>query len=657
MPNYHALLIGIDRYPTRPLSGCVNDVRAVRALLQGPRFGLDPAHIVQLTAAKTSPMEPLALRPTVANVRAALQKLGSSHVAPGDRVYIHFSGHGTRAPIATPTAGPTFREALALLADDPDSPYAGVLYDYELNTLIRAICQRTSSVALCLDCCHSTGATREVPGAQLGPNDFVARYLPPPPTIAPLPPTQAFPLDTRDALGCAVPMDQAVIAAACQSHERAGECSDKRGIVHGAFTLAICQALDGLADAKDLRQVSWSRIWPEVLNGLQETRGDRQHPWLIGSMARKVIAGPPDDEDRGIAITPSDGHYTLSAGTLSGLTPGALIAVYGERPRRFPRLDTVEDRTARRGLLRVVHAERTKARALLQGPPFDWPASTRGRLVAPGAPQRLTCALLPEHPQIRHELERSPYLRVAPPNPTEARPTETEPTEVRLVQQPGGQWSLQDALHPESTSALLQLSAGATPQALRAVLEQYFIYSGPLRAAAQCTDQPGMLQLSLLQCPAQNLDPETAQRPDLPLASGTDEYGYALASGTHICLRVHNHTSHPLRATVFNSAASGRVELLGSEVVENGSHHVFWRDGQLGVPFEIGLPAGRQRGIERITVIGTPVDRALEHLKSDISFEAASRLSGTRDLQGGAPAPSTELWASTQVVLRTSRSD
>lgn len=87
-----AVLVGCN-YPNTPneLHGCINDVVAMRDVLV-TRFGLDPSHIELLTDAQGS-----LIMPTGANIKRALHEMVDK-AEPGDVLFFHYSGHGTRIP-------------------------------------------------------------------------------------------------------------------------------------------------------------------------------------------------------------------------------------------------------------------------------------------------------------------------------------------------------------------------------------------------------------------------------------------------------------------------------------------------------------------------------------------------------------------------------
>jgi len=115
--------------------------------------------------------------------------------------------------------------------------------------------------------------------------------------------------------------------------------------------------------------------------------------------------------------------------------------------------------------------------------------------------------------------------------------------------------------------------------------------------ATLCTDLSGALQISLLACPKdRNLTAAEAQAADLPEAGATGELPYDLAADDKVCIRVRNTLSQCLRVTLLNSAACGKVQLLGDQIIDPKSFYVFWADNDLGVPFAMTPPAGATQG-------------------------------------------------------------
>jgi metacaspase-1 len=80
-----ALLIGINKYPSSPLKGCVTDVDLQRHLLIH-RFGFNPKDIYTLTDSQA----------TREGILSAFEEYLIKQAKAGDVVVFHFSGHGSK---------------------------------------------------------------------------------------------------------------------------------------------------------------------------------------------------------------------------------------------------------------------------------------------------------------------------------------------------------------------------------------------------------------------------------------------------------------------------------------------------------------------------------------------------------------------------------
>lgn len=90
-----ALLIGINYVGTKAeLRGCVNDVRRMHISLV-ERYGFSEKNIKMLIDTDSS-----SIKPTGKNIRQALLDLVEP-AKPGDVLFVHYSGHGTRLPAET----------------------------------------------------------------------------------------------------------------------------------------------------------------------------------------------------------------------------------------------------------------------------------------------------------------------------------------------------------------------------------------------------------------------------------------------------------------------------------------------------------------------------------------------------------------------------
>lgn len=650
MTSDHVLLIGIDDYRDAPLGGCVNDIDAVQRILLGPRLGIAADRIRRLAspAPGSTHDSGVAEQPaTLANIAGALEQLASDRVQPGDRVFIYYAGHGTR--VAVGNRGRVFhREALVAADHDPARPGSGMLYDFDLNRLLTQIVDRTTRITFVLDCCYSGSVTRsalELSSANSfaagEPRDRcierAAGHVVPSPSID----VPAGPVRLASVRECQV-------IAACQSHERAREETGPGGVRHGLLTRAFVEALDATTGAS-LRSLSWSRIWQRMCAAVLR-RNPCQHLGMTSSAGRAVFSGPPCDADAGIPVTRIGNGFQIDAGTLAGVENGAMLAVYGTRPARFPALDSAEDRRHRVGRLSVTTADRATAQATIDGPPFELPPGARARLVRPGNAARLRCAVVPRHRSLEAALRGSPFLELVD--------TDDAP-EVRL-EQSGAQWFVTDDVHgvPGRRPVLVALAPAQLYRA-RAVLEHYRTYSMPVRMVRRATDLDGALELAVRVVPKnRSISTREAQTGDFPEAELRDVAVYRLHKGDHVCFELRNRSPYPLRVTLLDAAASGRVQRIGDETIAPDSYHMMWSNGNLNAPTVMTLIEGARHGVDRLVAIGrTHVQHDLGHLCSEQTFKQllGVRRGDDRPMHGASRAnPSAlppEHWIATQVLV------
>jgi len=649
-PNFHVLLVGIDAYAGKPLFGCVNDIDAVQSLLQ--KAGIPGLKITRLASPHPDAQHDttIAHKPaTLANIRAELARLASAEVERTDRVFVYYSGHGGRAPAVGPQ-GTFFRESLVPVDFDATPGRPQLLLDLEFNRILAGIVQRTRSVAVVLDCCHSTGATRELPGdSEMTPrsidfSDSTERIV-----VSAADAGLARAIDGGAAFGS---VDDCQVVAACLNHELAREREWDDGVKHGLLTRAFVAEV-GRVEPGELLTVPWARVW-QKMREIVETANPMQHLWMSGNYARAILAGPPVDGDAGFAVRKTSANeYAIGAGTLADVGEGAKLAVYADTPKLFPPLGTTEDLEARASmsLLVVQKANRASAVAKSEPAPFELPAGARARLVAAGKEARLRCAVVPEESTIVSALGKSDLLQVV----------DEREALVLLKRANGGAWELIDDVSGANPGfpALLTLKPGETDFA-REVLELYTRYSLPLRMATQCKDFPGMLEVKLLSCP-DGLPEGDAQKAELPEVHQHKALNYALkiGEGGGFCIHVRNGSIRLLRVVMVNCASSGKVEFLGDQIINPHSSYRFWAENSLGIPFEPQPGKGNLPYIDRMVAIGTTlVDKDLRFLESKAQFaDILNKLrSGDskgvlRDLGGAGSSPPVEKWTATQLIL------
>jgi hypothetical protein len=141
--NRHALIIGISQYadPATPqLPGVKWDRQSATQMAQSMQVPQDNIQYLQDDQA------------TGNGIRRALQEL-TERVQEGDRVFIHYSGHGTR--YLDPASG-TCTEALLAY----DGGQSGMISNHEMAGLLAGITNKTDKLFVMYDACHSGGVAQ-----------------------------------------------------------------------------------------------------------------------------------------------------------------------------------------------------------------------------------------------------------------------------------------------------------------------------------------------------------------------------------------------------------------------------------------------------------------------------------------------------------------
>ena len=641
-PRHHVLLVGIDAYEkVEMLHGCVNDVDALEAIFLD-RLLVPSEAIIKLVA----PHRGAARRargpedkPTSDNLRRALETLTTDAVRPADRVFIYYSGHGTQV---LSRASRTAREALVPL----DALAGGeLLFDYEINEILRRIAARTHDLTVVLDCCCSAGATR----SGLVPRGASIRFCRLADDMAEVPPAPYRSAErTSGLLSVFDPSDPGfLVVASAQSGEAANEGQDAHGIRHGAFTAALLDLL-GAMSADKLHSLRWADVW-QALRAQITSVFPGQHPCLVGRSERRVFGGHFQHQDAGFPIAEVGGKYHIHAGTLVGLGEGATVGVYGSEPPFFPTLHSPEDKAARRGLLRVEGATPSSAVALPVGEHFRLEAGARGRLVKPGRADELIVGLEPFDVDLARYLESEGPFRVVPL----VDPNECE-VEAIVGFSPDGQWWIGDEVFGED--APLARGKASDRSALARGLWHYSRYNLPQRLVQRCRAAIGVLRLRVLDAHTSKLlAPEELHDPPLPEAEPDParRYRYQLVDGQPVCFSVENRSTQVLYVNVINCSASGKVEILGPTQLEIAPkrRQTFWLRGHLGRPFPCRISAGREFNVERLVAVGTTspdVDSSYLRVKQSFAEAIAAASRETRSM---AEEPS-DFWTAASVMVK-----
>ncbi|KAI3923566.1 hypothetical protein MKW92_014184 [Papaver armeniacum] len=162
-----AVLVGCNYPNTRnELHGCINDVLSMKDVLVN-KLGFKPSNIELLTDAPGS-----SIMPTGMNIKAMLNRM-VDRAEPGDVLFFHYSGHGTRIP-----SYHGFKQDEAIVPCD-----FNLITDVDFRQLVNRL-PVGSSFTILSDSCHSGGLI-DKEKEQIGPNEDTPKSLPTSPKIIP----------------------------------------------------------------------------------------------------------------------------------------------------------------------------------------------------------------------------------------------------------------------------------------------------------------------------------------------------------------------------------------------------------------------------------------------------------------------------------------
>lgn len=236
--KWRALCIGIDRYPTAPLAGCVNDARLWRETFHA--LGFDVSTLL------------LDEQATHSAIMHEIDRLirESQH---GDVVAIQFAGHGTQLPdLDGDEAGgdsPGLDEALCPF----DFAYGHFVIDDDLAAVFDRIPEGVG-VTVFTDCCHSGTITRlalGVPSTGTPARNVKARFVTATPEMTAAHAAFRATLGARRSAVAGGVYEQAreVLFCACRSQEVALE-SDGQGHFTGHATRLLRVGIEGLTNSE-----------------------------------------------------------------------------------------------------------------------------------------------------------------------------------------------------------------------------------------------------------------------------------------------------------------------------------------------------------------------------------------------------------------------
>jgi Caspase domain len=347
----YAILIGINSYVESPLRGCVRDVVEMKKYLSSLPVPVQVYLFTADTTRNTSPshsVEDSGRRPTYDNVKSALREV-ISQAKPGDSVYIHYSGHGTRMRASQdPTSTYTGDVALNLL-QGPDSDQILYLRGLELAHSIRNIVAKGSLVTLILDCCFSGGVSRRNGDDDPDPEnirflsynadadadvDAVDPSPDPDPRFNSSDVGPSGPASARDAStlpSWVVDPDGYTIFAACGPREKARELEfDGDGQRRGALSYLLLRCLEDVG--------GWGRTQQQIYDHLRARFREYcpgQNPVHYGNGTIRFFGPPGADVANADLATVSvvrgveeTTRLSVQAGRAHGVCDGDVFALY-----------------------------------------------------------------------------------------------------------------------------------------------------------------------------------------------------------------------------------------------------------------------------------------------------------------------------------------
>jgi hypothetical protein len=368
-PRLFALLVGIDKYLAQnDLSGCVNDVEAMRIMLMN-RYAVPEDHLRVLTNEQA----------TRVNILKAFEKflINNIDIRRGDQILFHYSGHGSQMAARPEDYEP---DGLNETIVPHDSRTADVfdIPDKTLAALLdRLAAAKGDQITVILDSCHSGSGTRR-------PEDPSAPRVRRVPADSRIPPAD-LDADLRAGTGAgtraAGPSGWAsaelpyVLLAGCRDREESNEYQGKledATVWHGALTYFTLKTLRDLPERATYAELH------ERVAALVNTEYPRQMPQCEGARDRQIFSGVRVERDPFIAmqrVSPDGTTVTLGAGLVHGLRPGTRLALYPPEIRTRAELPQTPLVT-----VEVASVTATTAEAAVQGQPSQ-PISQHARAV------------------------------------------------------------------------------------------------------------------------------------------------------------------------------------------------------------------------------------------------------------------------------------
>lgn len=234
------------------LEGCVNDAEQVKTLVAAKYGFTDNKYITFIKNQEC----------TRDRILAELNKL-IDQSQKGDVVFIYYAGHGSQVVNSLSEEADKLDETMV-----PADVWKGAkdIRDKELALLFNKLIEKGVVLTVIYDSCHSGSVGR----GPLDKNKAKERKIEPDVE------------DVRDATHIAVAPEQrgALVLSAAQDNECASEQIDDNKIPHGAFTIALCKALQSLPATASADEIFAS------IRAIMKYNGKTQEPVMAGNDER-----------------------------------------------------------------------------------------------------------------------------------------------------------------------------------------------------------------------------------------------------------------------------------------------------------------------------------------------------------------------------------
>jgi len=331
----HALLIGINAYPSGALQGCVNDALAVGTFFRDTctqtGYRWRPLYLLAPAQQDLSDIEAAGVKswdtPTRSGIIDAFDHFNETEVQSEDICLIYFSGHGSQEPAAAEFHHlKADGNAETLVCLDSRQPGGRDLVDKDIAWLLWRITREhpTAHVLVVMDCCHSGDNTRSITNSVRERRITARQYGT---SFAEL-------LDLQGSLGAGTGLfslhngradyrieGRYVHLAAARDQETAKElCINGRP--RGIFTWSLLRVLEHGGLGLSCREVL-SRT-----ETLVRLRVQGQIPQLYASPPEKanqeILGSDPGEASLGYPVFYKNGVWRMRAGNLQGITPGTV---------------------------------------------------------------------------------------------------------------------------------------------------------------------------------------------------------------------------------------------------------------------------------------------------------------------------------------------